>query len=561
MSGLINILSFLLRSTSGFRFSKGTTVLFILTGVASGALSAGLIALTSTALSQPQSRSAGMVWKFAILCLLLPLFRFASSNLLIRMTERAQYDLRMRLSSHIIAAPLRRLEEVGAARLLATLTNDVGDIVTALTTVPTLVMNVTIVLGCLAYLAWLSWALLLIVLAFMALGILAYQLPIRKAQYYFSLRRQSWDALLRHFRGLTEGAKELKLHRPRRQSFFTRLLEVSSRERMEHSIRGNNLYAAAASWSQLIFFILLGMILFGVTGFLPLRPNVLTGYTLSILYILTPIEIILNVLPHLARAQVSIQAVESLGVSLSQAPDPEPTRELRSSAWERLELLDVTHSYRREGRERDESFVLGPVSLTLYRGDLVFLVGGNGSGKTTLAKLLIGLYTPQSGEIRLDGEKLDTTNLESYRALFSVVFSDFYLFESLLGLESPNLDDRAREYLADLQLSHKLAVEDGKLSTLDLSQGQRKRLALLTAYLEDRPIYLFDEWAADQDPLFKELFYRKLLPELKARGKTVFVISHDDRYYSIADRIIKLGDGRIESDESLVAPPAEAALP
>ncbi|HEX4966665.1 MAG TPA: cyclic peptide export ABC transporter [Thermoanaerobaculia bacterium] len=556
MTGLVKIFSFLARSSRSNRFSTGAIVLFMVTGVVSGALSAGLIALVNTALSQPQARPAGMLWKFALCCLLLPVFRFASSNLLIRLTEKAQLDLRMRLASLIIDAPLRRLEEVGAPRLLAVLTNDVGDIVTALTTIPTLVMNATIVVGCLAYLAWLSWSLLLIVFAFMALGILAYQLPIRKAQHHFALRRQSWDALFRHFRGLTEGAKELKLHRPRRQSFFTDLLEKSSQERLEHSVRGSNLYAVASSWSQLIFFVLLGLLLFGVSSFVHVRTDVLTGYTLSILYILTPIEVILNVLPHLARAQVAIQAVESLGVSLADTREPEAAAELGTASWQRLELAGVTHNYRREG---EESFLLGPVDLTLRRGELVFLVGGNGSGKTTLAKLLVGLYAPQSGEVRLDGKLLDASNLESYRALFSVVFSDFYLFESLLGLESPNLDDRAREYLTGLQLAHKLQVKDGKLSTLALSQGQRKRLALLTAYLEDRPIYLFDEWAADQDPLFKELFYRKLLPDLKRRDKTVIVISHDDGYYSVADRIVKLSDGKVESDTELSPAPAVAA--
>jgi putative ATP-binding cassette transporter len=67
----------------------------------------------------------------------------------------------------------------------------------------------------------------------------------------------------------------------------------------------------------------------------------------------------------------------------------------------------------------------------------------------------------------------------------------------------------------------------------------------MAAYLEDRPVYLFDEWAADQDPLFKEMFYREFLPELKSRGKTVIVITHDDRYFPVADRIIKLENGQV----------------
>jgi len=128
------------------------------------------------------------------------------------------------------------------------------------------------------------------------------------------------------------------------------------------------------------------------------------------------------------------------------------------------------------------------------------------------------------------------------------VFADFFLFEALLGLTSPALDRRAQAYLQRLALTDKVRIEQGRLSTLDLSQGQRKRLALLTAYLEDRPVYVFDEWAADQDPFFKNVFYMELLPELKASGKTIFVISHDDRYYHLADRLIKLEDGQVVSD-------------
>lgn len=178
-------------------------------------------------------------------------------------------------------------------------------------------------------------------------------------------------------------------------------------------------------------------------------------------------------------------------------------------------------------------------------------MGGNGSGKSTLAKLITGLYIPQSGELCLEGEAIVDSNREAYRQLFSAVFSDFYLFERLVSAEALTLDAQAQAYLEKLQLEKKVSVKDGQLSTTALSQGQRKRLALLAAYLEDRSIYLFDEWAADQDPIFREIFYTQLLSELKQRGKTVLVISHDDHYFHLADRILKLDYGCIESDTAL----------
>jgi len=214
-----------------------------------------------------------------------------------------------------------------------------------------------------------------------------------------------------------------------------------------------------------------------------------------------------------------------------------------------LELSGIQHAYRRENEEAE--FSLGPIDLSIRSGELVFITGGNGSGKTTLAKLLVGLYIPQQGEIRLDGQPITDERRDDYRQLFSVVFSDFYLFENLLGLSDFNIDTRAQDYLVKLELDRSVEIKDRTLSTLDLSQGQRKRLALLTAYLEDRPIYLFDEWAADQDPQFKEIFYFELLGRLKAAGKTAIVISHDDRYYHVADRVIKLNYGLIEFDNSM----------
>ena len=176
------------------------------------------------------------------------------------------------------------------------------------------------------------------------------------------------------------------------------------------------------------------------------------------------------------------------------------------------------------------------------------LAGGNGSGKTTLVKLLCGLYLPVSGTIRFQGRDVTADVIDDYRQHFSVVFSDFHLFETLLGLCGDEVDERAKEYLLDLGLDLKVSIVDGKFSTINLSQGQRKRLALLVAYLEDRQIYIFDEWAADQDPRFKETFYRSLLPNLKEKGKTIFLVSHDDRFYDIGDRIITLDSGIVTAE-------------
>jgi putative pyoverdin transport system ATP-binding/permease protein len=247
----------------------------------------------------------------------------------------------------------------------------------------------------------------------------------------------------------------------------------------------------------------------------------------------------------LEKGQVAFDNVQRLGVSLDESIQPgeiEPIAEPIERAV--VELQGVVFTYAHDTK-REQGFQLGPVNLALEPGELIFVIGGNGSGKSTFVKVLAGLYVPQEGDIRLGGAVVSDANREWYRDHFSVVFSDFYLFEKLLGLDEPLVGSQARAYLSLLRIDHKVGVKDRAYSTTNLSQGQRKRLALVTAYLENRAIYVFDEWAADQDPEYKEIFYRELLPDLRARGKTVVVITHDDRYFHLGDRVIKLEDGKV----------------
>jgi putative ATP-binding cassette transporter len=311
----------------------------------------------------------------------------------------------------------------------------------------------------------------------------------------------------------------------------------------------SRIFVSAASWGSLLFFIAVGIILFVIPHYFAISHSSSVAFVMVILFMMTPLQLLLNFVPMLVGANVAVQKIERLGLSLLEiSEEGGPAVPLAGGpSWEQVELVGVSHTYR---GEEDNVFALGPLDLTIRRGEVIFLVGGNGSGKTTLAKLLIGLYAPEAGEIRLDGQPITNQNREEYRQKFSVVFSDFFLFESLLGLGSPSLDDEARRYLEQLHLKHKVRVQGGKLSTTELSQGQRKRLALLNAYLEDSPIFLFDEWAADQDPEFKKVFYYQLLPELKRRGKTVVAISHDDGFYHVGDRIIKLSEGQVEFDRT-----------
>ncbi|HEV2148773.1 MAG TPA: cyclic peptide export ABC transporter [Longimicrobiaceae bacterium] len=543
------LFDFLVRYSTDARHARVAVVVIIVAGIVSGLSNAALVALINAALTARPAGGAALAWGFAGLCLLLPAARFLSQWLLIRLAERATLDLRLSLSERILSVPLRTLEEVGKSRLLAALTNDVPSITRAIGALPVVCMHLTVVVALLVYLGLLSWMLLLVLLAFMLVGVLAYQIPLLRAIRHLGQVRETLDALYEHFRALIEGNKELKLHRGRSRAFVAELLRPTAEELREYGVRAQGTYVAAASVGQVLFFALVGVVLFVAPTFLDPDGGTLTGYALAVLYMMTPLEVLLNSLPDLSRAGIAVEKVDRLGLSL-QASDAAPAERAAlpdaAAQWSEIALCGVTHTYYSE--REDDTFTLGPCDLVLRPGEVVFVTGGNGSGKTTLIKLLTALYTPEGGELRLDGVPVTGENRGAYRQLFSTVFSDYFLFPGLLGLDAAQVDADARFYLAELHLEHKVRVENGRLSSTDLSQGQRKRLALLTAYLEDRPIYVFDEWAADQDPQFKEIFYRHLLPQLRARGKTAIVISHDDGYYDAADRLVRMDYGQLRYD-------------
>jgi putative ATP-binding cassette transporter len=299
-------------------------------------------------------------------------------------------------------------------------------------------------------------------------------------------------------------------------------------------------------WGELYLLFGLGFILF----VLPQREIVdfqeILDFLLILLFTIGPMLGLISFTFAFHEMRVAMKQLEALGVQLPRVPEePQATEDTQiSKVGTKFSLTLENIAYIYHHSEWNEEFTLGPLSFTMTDSQITFITGGNGSGKSTLAKLLCGLYTPQSGQIVFNGELIDEKNREVYRQLFSVIFFDFYLFDTLLGLENNNHDQRANQYLQRLRLDHKVTVENGEYSSINLSQGQRKRMALLQAYLEDRPIYVFDEWAADQDANFKAIFYNELLPDLKRQGKTVVVITHDTSYFQVADQIIELIDGK-----------------
>ncbi|KJZ49942.1 cyclic peptide export ABC transporter [Pseudomonas marginalis] len=524
-----------------------------LTGLACGLAAAGLIAMINHSLTVfDQLRPIDGLY-FGGLVLLVAVSRIISDISLLRLGQAAVNDMRLHLSAKLIDTPYAQLQRLGKHRLLAMLTDDTQTISQAVELVPILLVNGGIIIACLGYLGWLSLPLLGLTVLLIVLGSLSFNWPQRRALTSISRARELKDQLFEHYRLLTDGSKELQLNHPRRQHFFTHLLLPVSQQYRRDFVRGMSIYAVVLNWGNAVFYLLIGMVLFAAPHFIELSVSLVTGYILAILYMITPLSELMHALPTLGRASVALNKIRALEGEMQGASETLETfapTQVRS-----LVCRDVTHTYYRE--REDGHFTLGPINVTLKASETVFITGGNGSGKTTLALLLTGLYRPESGDVMLDEQVSSSQDNHHFRQHFSAIFTDFCLFENLFDGDDPQLVQQAQDYLVHLQLDHKVQIDQGRLTTLALSTGQRKRLALLSAYLDDRPCYLFDEWAADQDPVFKHFFYTRILSDLRARGKLVIVISHDDAYFGLADRLLRIEHGRL-SEAPLTAGAAQS---
>ena len=316
----MKLILFLLKSSREIPHSRPTLFVVMACGIASGLINTAMLALINSSLHGAQT-TRGILWSFIAFCVALPIVRFISEVLQVQLSSGALFDQRLRLSRKILDAPLRGLEEVGSPRLLVALTEDIATISAALTTLPLLCMHAAIVIGCLIYLGWLSEWMLLGVFGFMVLAVVSYQFAMTRAQYYFKKARESWDLLYKDFRALTEGTKELKLHRARREAFLSKVLSVNAQTLRRHNIYANAIYNGARSWGQVLIFVFIGLLLFVLPAFSAVSLQTRMSYTLIILYLMTPVEVILNSVPLLGRAKIAVQKVEDLGLLLPSGVD------------------------------------------------------------------------------------------------------------------------------------------------------------------------------------------------------------------------------------------------
>jgi putative pyoverdin transport system ATP-binding/permease protein len=478
---------------------------------------------------------------FMAFCVLILLTRAFSGILLTRVSMDLTSSLRARLCDRIARAPYPVLEAVGQAKLRVAVTDDVRRIIAGAEILPQLLVNGVMLVGIFGFLCYLNPHVFLFVLEAIAFGVVTFQIPVYFARQNFRRARQIYDSLEQGIRGLILGVKELQLDRAKRTKYFRDVLLKNERDLVRTEKRALTTMLAANSYGDLLFFFVIGVIAFVFTNYHSVSPDELAAIVLVLLYVTGPVAMILNAVPRMSVAVISLRQLERIFGALPESMGED--KPLTKREWREISFLDTCYVHRSD--EHHEGFTVGPVNLDIRKGQITFIVGGNGSGKSTLSKMLSLHYLPSSGSIAFDTQELDEGCIDDFRQDVAAIFSDYYLFDRLLCEYDDNKLEMAERYLREFGLDHKVSIRDGMFSTTDLSDGQRKRLALVVSFVDDKKLYLFDEWAADQDPAFKKIFYTEILPELRARGKAVVVVSHDDRYFHVADQVLVMEDGKI----------------
>lgn len=467
---------------------------------------------------------------------------------MIKIANDIVYELRMKLINKIFATRFQMFEKIESGKVYSTLNNDTEAIATSASLVVSTISSFITALAAFVYLSAISLSATLATLGFALLMGGFYIIVGKKARKLMEQMRDTQNVFMKLIEGLVQGFREISMHLNKKIA-YEKDVEESTDKYRNTRVSAFVKFVNANLVSSSMILVLLAAICFSFPRIFPeMSLARLISFIMVLLYMIGPITAIMSSFPNFIRIKVSWDRIQKFIKEIPAMEELEDYKRLRglSHKGKQVNSLEAKNiSYHYPGEDGRDGFSVGPIDLEVKKGEILFLVGGNGSGKTTLAKILTGLYAPDTGSVTIDGMEIEGDDyLGEY---FSVVFGDAHLFKKLYNVDMKTKRDEIARYLDILQLEDKVDIKDGSFTTVDLSGGQRKRLALLQCYLEDCPIYLFDEVAADQDPEFRMFFYRDLLMRMKENGKIVIAITHDDHYFDVADKIIKLDMGQIDT--------------
>ncbi len=514
-----------------------------------GVSNASILAAINSGVQDAGNGQKPGLWAAALF--LVALFLFMKTQEFVTITATAEIEaiihkLRLRLMDMIRRSELLELEKIGRSRIVAAVTSDTAVLTQASNMLCFTIQGAVLVFFVGLYVAYLSIAafLLTVVIVGGAGTIFHYKNKRLAAQKSESA---AWERRL--FERLTDflnGFKEVRLNKARSDGLYADAADVS-KTAANIKIRTQAETFKMIVTSQISMYVLLGAVVFVAPNLSDsLGGSSIAKATTALLFVVGACFGLVQSIPILLNANSAADRIAHLEGALETALVSVEPREITvRKRFDKIEMQNIVFRY--TDRFSDTVFKIGPIDFTLNSGDLVFITGGNGSGKSTFLRVLSGLYPPDSGEIYVDGVRINDNTRDDYRALISAIFFDYHLFQRLYGIDDPDpveLDNLFRKF----KLEDKTSLTNGEFRTLDLSGGQRRRLALIVSMLEKRPIMLLDEWTAEQDPEYRRKFYDELLPEMLRAGATIIVITHDDRYLDelhLPARRIRMDEGRI----------------
>ncbi|HWV52536.1 cyclic peptide export ABC transporter [Pseudorhodoplanes sp.] len=522
--------------------------------VLGGVSNAAILTAINTGAAAADTEARGSLW--AATLFVVSLFLFFKTQVYVSTTitseiEAIIHKLRVRMMDYVRRSELLSIEEVGRARIIAAISSDAA-ILTQASNMLSFSIQGPVLIGFVAiYVAYLSLTAFLLSVLIVSMAGLIFHFRSRKLVEERARAAEHERRLFDRITDFLDGFKEVRLNRARSDSLFDDAVNVS-RTAANIKIRAQSETFKQIAYSQGYMYILLGTVVFVAPQFSDsLGGASIAKITAALLYVIGACFALVQSIPILMNANAAADRIQRLEDKLREAVSSETDEVITSKTFESIEMRQMVFSY--VDRHSDVAFHIGPIDFTLRSGELLFITGGNGSGKSTFLRVLAGLYHPESGEILLNGKRVTKATRDEYRELFSAIFYDYHLFRRLYGIQDVDTRKLA-DLLAQFRLEDKTGLTNDEFRTLDLSGGQRRRLALIVSLMEDRPIMLLDEWTAEQDPEYRRKFYDELLPEMMRAGKTVVVITHDDRYldeFRLPARRIHMEEGRIVEERTV----------
>jgi putative ATP-binding cassette transporter len=463
----------------------------------------------------------------------------------IQMVEEAIFNTRSRLMRKVQQVELAFIETQGSNELYSRLTQSDTLVSQSIPQIIGAFQMFALMVFSLLYLGYVSVASFVITLLAIALGMVYFLMQsqaIRAALNTVKQKEESYFASISH---LVNGFKEIKVNEQKAKDLL-KGITAASHDAQLIKYEVGKLEATIWGFGRLFIYALLPIMVFILPNLLHEQTQAIFKIVSTLLFLTGSVTALVNIIPILNRVNLAVEDIFALEATMDNAIARSQSIPASSSSFKGFDTLAINKMQFTYPSVNGASFSVGPFDEQIQRGELLFIIGGNGSGKSTFLKLLTGLYYPQEGCLLVDGTPVEAGNYADYRNLFSIIFTDFHLFDRFYGV--PDVDaQKVDTWLEKMQMQHKVEYKEGGFTSINLSTGQRKRLAFIAAMLEDKPILVIDEFAADQDPQFRQYFYETLLGEVKSMGKTIIAVTHDDHYFHVADRVWKMDEGRIET--------------